>query len=416
MRLTDDEKAILDGGKGDAVQMAMAILVELGDVFGADRLIPVSQVHIDTTLYMVDAGVDFAEYFAAHGASVAVPTSLNSSAIDLIRWKAYRTPPDLLEKSRRLENAYLRMKAVPTWTCAPYQQGILPGFGQHIAWGESNAIAFANSVIGARTNRYADLADICAAIIGKVPEFGLHLTENRSARMLIRVVDVPDIWLQKRAAYPLLGYIFGEMAGDRVAAIDGIPKRVSMDCLKSFSAAAASSGAVGLFHVIGVTPEARSHEMCFGNTAPDEILEITPLQMMKALEKLSPNTGKAPDLIAVGCPHFSYPEFDYLAICLNGRRIHDSMVFWAFTGRSVYNMIRHSGLLSDLNKSGVTVFTDGCPLQYPKSEWHFSAAMSDSAKYASYCYSQTGLNVTLGSIENCVETAVHGKRCCSEFI
>ncbi|MDP2968146.1 MAG: aconitase X, partial [Deltaproteobacteria bacterium] len=285
---------------------------------------------------------------------------------------------------------------------------------QHIAWGESNAIAFAKSVIGARTNRYADLMDIWAAIVGKVPEFCLHLTKNRRARILIRITGVSETWLQKRAAYPLLGYIFGEMAGDRVAAIDGIPA-VSLDCLKSFSAAASCSGAVGLFHVIGVTPEALSQEMCFKNTAPEEIHEITPLQIMETLEKLSSNSGKSPDLIAAGCPHYSYPEFDYLAKRLNSRRIHDSMVFWVFTSRSVYNWIRDSGLLTDLKKSGVTVFTDGCPLQYPKSEWHFSAAMSDSAKYASYCFSQTGLDVTLGSIEDCVETAVHGKLCRSLF-
>jgi predicted aconitase len=179
MRLTDEEKSILDGKQGEAARIALSVLVDLGKVFGAEELMKVSQVHIDTTVYMVDAGLEFAERLADLGGKVAVPTSLNSSAIDLRRWKEYRVPPEIISKHQRLAEAYLKMRGIPTWTCAPYQNGIIPRFGEQIAWGESNAIAFANSIIGARTNRYADLMDICAAIIGKVPKFGLHLTENR---------------------------------------------------------------------------------------------------------------------------------------------------------------------------------------------------------------------------------------------
>jgi predicted aconitase len=163
MRLTDREKSILDGEQGEAARISLAVLVELGTLFGAKELMPVSQVHIDATLYMVDAGLEFTEKMAELGAEVAVPTSLNPSSIDLQRWEAYRVPPEILPKHKRMEAAYLKMRATPTWTCAPYQNGIIPRFGEQIAWGESNAIAFANSIIGARTNRYADLMDICAA-------------------------------------------------------------------------------------------------------------------------------------------------------------------------------------------------------------------------------------------------------------
>ena len=165
MRLTDEDKRILDGKRGEAARIALSVLVDLGELFGAAELMKVSQVHIDATLYMVDAGLEFAEKMVDWGAKVAVPTSLNPSAIDLQRWKAYRVPAEILSNHKRLEAAYLNMRAMPTWTCAPYQHGIVPRFGEQIAWGESNAIAFANSIIGARTNRYANLMDICAAII-----------------------------------------------------------------------------------------------------------------------------------------------------------------------------------------------------------------------------------------------------------
>lgn len=247
MRLTDQEKEILDGKQGEAARIALSILVDLGELFGAEEMMEVSQVHIDSSMYIVDAGLEFAERMVELGAKMVVPTSLNPSAIDLERWRQYRVPPGLLRKSKRMERAYVKMGATPTWTCAPYQQGMVPRFGEQIAWGESNAIAFANSIIGARTNRYGDLMDVCASLVGKVPNFGLHLPVNRKAEVLIRLMDITDEMLEDKAFYPLLGYLLGEMAGDRVAAIEGIPQNVAIDSLKGFSAAAASSWAVGLF-------------------------------------------------------------------------------------------------------------------------------------------------------------------------
>ena len=411
MRLTDEEKSILEGKHGEAQRIAMSILVELGELFGADEMMKVSQVHLDSTIYMVDAGVEFAERLAELGGKVAVPTSLNPAAIDQIRWKEYRTPPDLLEKCRRLERAYLKMGTTPTWTCAPYQQGMIPRFGEQIAWGESNAIAFANSIIGARTNRYGDLMDVCAAIIGKVPKFGLHLTENRKAEVLIRLKGITIEMLDYDAIYPLLGFLLGEMTGDRVAVIEGIPQNVKVDSLKAFSAAAASSGAVGLFPMVGVTPEAQTLEMCLQGKRPKEVMEIIPRMVRDTEERLSTVRDNVTDLVTVGCPHFSFSEFRNLARLMEGKKVHGSIVFWVFTSRTVYGWLDNCGMLKDLKDSGVMVFTDGCPLQYPKKTWNFNAAMTDSAKFANYCFSQTGLDVAYGSLEECVETAVQGKIC-----
>jgi predicted aconitase len=410
MRLTDHEQSTLSGGEGEAARLAMQILVDMGEIFGADALMPVSQVHIDMTLYMVDAGVEFVERLAELGGRFTVPTQLNPAAVDLRRCRELRVPAELEEKSRRLERAYLQMGALPTWTCAPYQQGLVPGFGEQIAWGESNAIAFANSVIGARTNRYADLVDVCAGIIGRVPRFGLHLNENRSAEMLLTLEGFSEEMFACSGLYPLLGYVFGELAVDRVAALAGMPAEVSMDDLKAFSAAAASSGAVGLFHLVGITPEAPSLEECFPGGVPVPVV-LTPRMLADAEQRLSDCTVARPDLVAFGCPHFSVDEFTSLCALLQGRVVHESVSCWAFTSRAVLGQLEERGLLDRLKSAGVAVFSDGCPLQYPVQSWDFRAAMCNSAKFANYCYSQTGLRVLYGSLRECVETAVNGRVC-----
>src|SRR5258707_7310631 len=191
LSLSDRDRAMLDGGHGPAAQLAMSILVRMADVYGASALMDVSQAHIDSTIYLGDATLEFAERDGSLGARVAVPTSLNVSGVDECGWKDWAVSPDWAAKAARQMLAYEKMGAVPTWTCAPYQTHMRPAFGQQIAWGESNAIAFANLVIGARTERYPDLLDICCAITGRVPAVGLHLTAGRAGQMLIRVAGVP---------------------------------------------------------------------------------------------------------------------------------------------------------------------------------------------------------------------------------
>ena len=372
-------------------------------------MIPVSQVHIDMTLYMVDAGVEFAETMANFGGQFAVPAQLNPASIDLIHPDKMRVPKDLLEKSRRLESAFLKMGAIPTWTCAPYEQGLIPSFGEQVAWGESNAVAFVNSVIGARTERYADLTDVCAAITGKVPELGFHMTENRKAEILLVIEDFPSQVFNDSRIYPLLGVIFGELAGDRVAAIEGIPEQITMNNLKSFSAAAASSGAVGLFHIVGVTPEAPDIKTCFGGKRPKDTIIISREMIESAESRLNQGICSMPDLITLGCPHYSVEEFSALERYLDSRKVKDGIEFWVFTSRKTHESIKKSNLLEKIEKSGVKIFTDGCALQYPKKSWDFTCAMSDSVKYTNYCFSQTGLNVIFSGTRDCVETAISGK-------
>jgi hypothetical protein len=227
--------------------------------------------------------------------------------------------------------------------------------------------------------------------------------------MLIQLKEITAQMFEKEAIYPLIGYLLGEMAGDQVAAITGIPQNIKIDSLKGFCAAAASSGAVGLFHMVGITPEAQTLEMCLHGNTPKNAYDITPELIKKAEDRLWTMNKDAVDLIVTGCPHYSPAEFIKLAQLTAGKKVNSSVVFWAFTNRSVYAWIKDNGILTDLTDAGVMVFTDGCPLQYPKETWQFNGAMTDSAKFANYCFSQSGFEAAYASLEDCVETAVRGK-------
>ena len=213
---------MLNGDDGPARQLAMSIVVRMAEVYGAESLMDITQAHIDSTIYLGDATLEFAERLASLGAKVAVPTSLNVSGVDECGWKDWAVSPEWAAKAARQMLAYERMGTVPTWTCAPYQTQMRPKFGQQIAWGESNAIAFANSVIGARTERYPDLLDICCAITGRVPAVGLHLDEHRAGQLLLRLENVPRALQEDDQFFAVLGHLVGKRAEDLIPVVDGV--------------------------------------------------------------------------------------------------------------------------------------------------------------------------------------------------
>ncbi len=409
MKLTDREKKMLDGKDGEAVRLAMSILVDLGDAVGAEEMVEVSHVHTDSGFYLGDAGLEFVEHLADLEGKVCVPTTMNNTSFDLERGVSYGVPRDLLAKTKRLERAHLRMGAIPTWTCAPYQDGIIPRFGSHVAWSESNAIAYVNSIIGARTNRTGDLIDICSAVTGRYPKFGLYLDENRKAEVLIRCQDLTGHILADPAFYPLLGYLAGHEAGNKMVAIEGLPRTVTLDSLKGLGAAAASSGSVALFHVIGVTPEAHKREMCLKAKDPQHALAVTP-GMIKAMEeKLWTTAEERVDWVGFGCPHFSFSEFRELAELIQGKKISRHLRATVFTSRNIHAWVKQLGILETLNNAGVEVYTDGCLLLYPRNMSKTGTMMTNSAKAANYIYSQAGLKAAYGSIKDCVDSALEGK-------
>src|SRR5882757_105559 len=287
LTLSARDQAMLAGDDGPATQLAMSILVRMADVYGASELMDVSQAHIDSTIYLGDATLEFAERLASLGARVAVPTSLNVSGVDECGWKDWAVSPEWAAKAARQMLAYEKMGASPTWTCAPYQTKMRPIFGQQVAWGESNAIAFANSVIGARTERYPDLLDVCCAITGRVPAVGLHLTENRGGQLLLRLAGVPKALQQDDQFFAVLGHLVGKLADESIPVIDGVVVSPAEDQLKAFAAAAASSGRVALFHMVGVTPEAPTLDAAFLGRVPERTIAITVADLRAARGELT---------------------------------------------------------------------------------------------------------------------------------
>ena len=411
MSLTLDtrDEAMLAGRHGPAAALAMRIMVRMADVYGASALLDITHAHIDSTIYIGDATLDFAERLAGLGARVAVPTSLNVSGLDEHGWKEWPVSADWASKAHRQMVAYRSMGADQTWTCAPYQTHARPTFGQQIAWGESNAIAFANSVIGARTERYPDLFDICCAITGRAPAAGLHLTEHRAGEVLVRLVDVPVALQEDEAFYPVLGALLGELAADRVPVVDGLQVTPSDDRLKAVAAAASSTGRVALFHLVGITPEAPTRDAAFQGRAPSDIVDVTVDRLRETRGRLTSADGRALDLVVLGSPHFSLAEFRELAALVAGRRRHAEVRVLVTTSRLMRDLAEAAGLLDPLRAFGVELTVDTCILATPMLPAGVRTLMTNSGKYAYYAPGLLGTTVAFGTLRDCVASATLGR-------
>jgi cis-L-3-hydroxyproline dehydratase len=409
LKLSDRDRAMVDGEGGPAQALAMSILVRMADVYGATELMDISQAHIDSTIYLGDATLEFAERLASLGARVAVPTSLNVSGVDECGWKEWAVKPEWAAKAARQMLAYERMGAVPTWTCAPYQTHMRPAFGQQIAWGESNAISFANSVIGARTERYPDLLDICCAITGRVPAIGLHLAENRGGDICLRLTGVPAELQQDDQFFAVLGHLVGKLADEHIPVIDGIVVSPAEDQLKAFAAAAASSGRVALFHIVGVTPEAPTLEVAFRGRAPARTITITVADLRAARRELTTADGRELDMVILGSPHFSLAEFGQLAPLVAGRHAHPRVKFLITSSRLMKERAREEGILDSILAFGAQITLDTCILASPMLPPEIRMLMTNSAKYAYYAPSLLNVRVTFGSLADCVHSAIEGR-------
>jgi len=408
LTLTDGDQAMLNGDRGPASQLAMSILVRMAPVYGAATLMDITQAHIDSTLYLGDATLEFAERLASLGARVAVPTTLNVSGVDECGWKDWAVSPEWAAKAARQMQAYERMGAVPTWTCAPYQTQMRPVFGQQIAWGESNAIAFANSVIGARTERYPDLLDICCAITGRAPAAGLHLTENRGGQLLIRLVGVSPALQHDDQFFAVFGHLVGKLAEDRIPVVDGLVVKPAEDQLKAFSAAVASSGRVALFHLVGITPEAPTLGDAFQGRDPESTVAVTTDDLRAARAELTTADGDRLDMVILGSPHFSIDEFKRLAPLVAGKRRHPDVKFLVTSSRLMRELAAEAGALAPLLEFGAQITLDTCILTSPMLPPEIKTLMTNSAKYAYYAPSLLNTRVAFGSLADCVRSAVDG--------
>ncbi|TIS49624.1 aconitase X catalytic domain-containing protein [Mesorhizobium sp.] len=407
LALSPEQQAIAAGK--DGAGMAMRIVAESARLLGAPRLIPIASAHIDGALYHGDSGTLFAERLVEDGARVAVRSTLNVGALDLMGCSRIRLQEPQRGMARRMMEAYRRLGCEQSWTCAPYQAGHRPAQGSDVAWGESNAVVFCNSVLGARTNRYGDFLDIACAITGQAPDYGLHRPENRRARLMFDVSDLPPSFLASDIAWPVLGSLYGREVGNAVGVVSGIANHPGEDALKAFGAAAASSGAVGLFHIAGVTPEAPDAETILAGPEPEAVIHVTPQMVAKARAGLSTAAAtKAIDAVAIGSPHLSDAEFSTLERLIAGRRL--AVPIYACTGRHVLASLEQDGRRKAFEESGVVIVADTCVVVTPiMPDLDGGVLMTNSGKFAHYAPGNTGYAVLYASLADCVESAVVGK-------
>jgi predicted aconitase len=410
MRVTysDLDRDLLGGAHGAAASFAMRLLARFAEAVGASKFIDAEAAHIDGCLYHGQVSLDFVEHVVQLGGRVRTPTTLNVGSVDLIHPELFRGEAGIGASGTRLMRAHEELGCVPTFTCAPYQTTFRPRFGAQIAWAESNAIVFANSVIGARTNRYGDFVDLCCALTGRLPYYGLHITENRRARVLVDILAIPPEWGDPGLTCVAAGYLIGRSCGERIPAIVGLPSS-SEDDLKALGAVAASAGAVGMFHAVGLTPEANTLDDAFQGAKPEETVKIGPDDLRRVIRSLS----TAPDgtrltAVSLGTPHFSVAEFAQLLPMLsNGPR---AMVdVYVNTSRNVLDELAARGWLQVIEAAGVTLVMDTCTYVTAVMRELTGVVMTNSGKWAYYAPGNLGVEVAFGSLAECIASARAGR-------
>jgi len=409
LRLSRLDQQRLDGKHGKAMQFAMETVVSAARIDRAESLIDISFAHIDACFYNGRAHLDFVNYMLEHDATLAVPSWTNNGLVAL-NDLTLRDPAKSreMEEARQLMLAYVKLGCRPVWTCAPYQLPNRPELGEHIVGSESNAVSFYNSVIGARSNMYGDYLDVCAAITGRVPYSKLHRDEARAARILFDVSDIPLSVRKSDLFYHLLGYCVGRGSARQVPAILGLPGECSEDDLKAISAAASSSGSVPLFHAIGITPEAETLEQAFHGREPEKIVELGIGDLQQSRCELGRNSDQPLVGVALGTPHFSYNEFEQLVQLLAGREISAGLVFYLTTSRHVFDLAQQQGWTDSLQQSGIRIVTDTCTYFSPVINGLHGKIMTNSAKWAYYAPGMLPVEAVIGSLAECVESAVSG--------
>jgi hypothetical protein len=404
MNLSAEERLMLEGRDGEATRKAMEILLALGTIYGAERMVPVSSVQIAGVSYenLDEAGLEFLTEMAENGGRARVLTTLNPAGMDIENWQSLGISPAFAANQKRVLEAFARMGVVTTCTCTPYLSGNLPHFGEHIAWAESSAVCFANSVLGARTNREGGPSALAAALTGCTPAYGMHLESERQPQVTVQV----DVRLEGEEGAPrthLFGAL-GRVIGERLAAqglkpvpyIQGI-ERASLEELKSFCASIATFGGVALFHMQGITPEASLLP------APEEKLLITQADLEEAVASLSDADPGEVDFVSLGCPHLSLSEIARLAALLQGKQV--TKEFWITTARPTRHIADQMGYTQVIEASGAKFAVDTCCVVAP-IRGRFRALATNSAKACYYAYAKNKFKTVFLPFDQVVAEAV----------
>lgn len=406
--LTETDQGFLDGAYGKAAQVAMGIVLRMAALQGATELLDITQAHIDGCIYTGPASLRFARQLVAWGARVRVPTTLNSISVDKRRWRELGVDPALGEPASQLGDAYLEMGARVSFTCAPYLLDSAPELGEQIVWAESNAVVYANSVIGARTLKYPDYLDICIALTGRAPKIGCHLTQQRLATLRI---DVPALDGLDDSFYPLFGYHVGLLCGASIPVICGLENKApTLDDLKAFGAAFATTSAAPMFHIANVTPEATTAELALGGHAPEKTLRVSPADLLRSWRELNSAQTPEVDAVTLGNPHFSLSECATLAHLCSSQRKHENVAIVITCGRATLERAQQAGYVETLENFGVQFVTDTCwcMLGEPVIPPTARNLMTNSGKYAHYAPGLVGRRVHFASLAECVDSAITG--------
>jgi len=391
MHLTKEEEKILDGEDGEVSERLFRLLVRLGDIYGAEKMIPVGSVQVAGVSYksIGDPGLAFLEDMASKGAKVKVLTYLNPAGMDIENWEKLGFPEDFAKNQIRVMDAFKNMGIVVTSTCTPYLAGNLPRFREHIAWSESSAVSFSNSVIGARTNREGGPSALAAAICGRTPNYGLHLWEKRQPNVKIEV----NVDLNFSSDFGALGYFVGKQVKNKIPYFTGI-KDANTDQLKALGAAMAASGAVALYHVKNLTPEADLVEK-----DGLETINVSKKELDETYEKL--NSGKDPDIVILGCPHASLREISTLANKLKGKRLKKPI--WICTSRMMKEAADRMGFTETIEKAGGSIVADTCMVVSPIERMGYKTTGVNSGKAANYLPGFCKQDVVFANIDKLVE-------------
>lgn len=392
MKLTSDDKQFLDGKYGNAAKKSMEILVALGEIYGAEKLVPVRSVQVAGVSYhnLGDAGLEYLSELAKDG-KVSVKTTLNPAGMDLKNWKKLGISEDFAKKQLLVIDAFKKLGIETTVTCTPYLVGNRPKMDEHIAWSESSAVCFANSVLGARTNREGGPSALAAAIVGKTPLYGLHMDEKRQAEVLVDVsADITAL-----DDFGALGHAIGDKIQNRIPYICGI-KKATADDLKIFSASIATYGGTAIFHIEGITPNKTK--------VPAEKTEITQKDIIASRSAL--NDDSEVDFVALGCPHASLGELIEISNLLDKKKV--KITTWISTARKTLDAAEKQGIIEKIEKSGAIVAADTCMAVAPL-KGRFKCMATNSAKACFYAHGSNGMLTRFGSTKQCIDAAVSGR-------
>jgi len=413
--LTDEERKMLDGSCGEGMRKAMEIIVTLAKTFDAERLVKISSAHLGSTFKSHGIeGLEWAEELVEQGARCdlsQVFVTLNPRSFDNEHWREIGFEEQPLANQERLDRCYHRLGTIPTHSCVHYLLGNLPKMNDHFSWSGSSGQVFANSVLGAMGNREGVWGNVAAAVTGRTPEYGLHLKENRRGQVLVTTEDL-DLSKFSAVDYATLGYFVAREINDQIPVFSGLPKHLTIEQVRGLAYSLPVAGAVPMFHLLGVTPEARTYEEAFGAKEPVRKLVVGPRDLRTVYDLLNTTQREEVDLVCFGCPHCTLTELQEAAFLLEGKSISENVMLWFCTSRWMKDLATRIGYREVIEKAGGYILADLCagpsaPFDYLKNR--ISVLATNSVKTAFYAPGTSKVDVRFGDTKKCIETAIRGR-------